>query len=364
MRTENLLISSQATMAIIIAAACVFFLALFFYGIFRKFTQMGWLPWQIPIIFGIVYLIDYVPKDLNPNARYFISLSIFLLGAAAVLGIGALVRFFIHRRMRPASAIVSVFNRLLGGITAMLGFAVIVLAIACFALPLCEYCIPPAQGILSVVFENPIWKAVSGHAFDFFLVAIFTCAVQAGYRVGFGRGLLTLFMCAGTLASLVLALFLTVRVPFLHSIVHSFERAIAGTANAVVAKICAYGLVALLLFLLLFTVLSLIGFLLHKLIRRCRYVRVLGFIDGALCSVLFFAIVLALASGIDYAVGWLAYGGLRNAVGDGSLDGIVRSVETYAGSVAQLFRASPFSRVLFDCNLLNAFGKYTPPAGA
>lgn len=350
---SDLLISSQATTGIVIAAACVLAVALILYGVFRKFNQMGWLPWQIVIIFFVMMAADKIPKTLKPDLRLWLICAIFLLATGLILGLGGAIRYRMLAQARPTPLFLRICNRVLGGITGALGLGVVVAALAGFALPLCEYAIPPARDILSVVFESAVWQSVSAYAFDFFVVAILVSTVNAGYRIGFGRGILTILMCVFSLGSLVLAVFLSVGVPALRGMGDGFAGAIGG--NRAVALVVGYGISILIWFILIFTALSLLGFLLHKLIRKIRYLRPLGILGGILMAVIFFALILVLAFGIDALVSWMADGGLRNAISGAGVDqieNVVASIEEYAKGIADAFTSSPLSRAIFNGNPL------------
>lgn len=351
---SNLLISSQATMGIIIAALCVFGVAVILYGVFRKFSQMGWLPWQILIIFFVMMAAGRLPATLKPDVRLFLMCTIFLVVTGVVLGAGALIRYRMLVQTRPASVVLRIGNRILGAITGVLGLGVALLAVAGFALPICEYAIPPARDILSsILFESAIWKSVSGYLFDFFLVSVLVSTVSAGYRVGLGRGLLTIFMCVFALGSLVLAVYLSVGVPALRGMGDGLANAIGG--NRAVAIVAGYGISILIWFILIFTVLALLGYLFHRLFRRMRYIRPLGIIGGILMSVIFFALILVLAFGIDALVSWMSDGGLRNTLsqtGIGGLETLISNIEKYTKGIADAFTSSPFSRAIFNGNPL------------
>lgn len=354
---SDLLISSQATTGIIIAAACVFAVALVLYGVFRKFNQMGWMPWQIVIIFFIMMGVEKIPMTVKDDMRLWILGAVFLVTTGVILGAGALIRYRMLVRVRPAPLFFRICNRVLGGITAVLGLGVAVAAIAGFALPVCAYAIPPARDILSsIIFETAIWKAISGYALDFFLIAVLVCTVSAGYRVGFGRGLLTILMCVFALGSLVLAVFLAVGVPGLRGMGDGLAGAIGG--NRVVAIAVGYGISILIWFILIFTVLALLGFLLHKLFRRLRYIRPLGIFGGCIMAIIFLALMLVLALGVDALVSWMAEGGLRSALSQAGVEGmenLISTIEEYARGIADAFTSSPFSRALYLGNPIRGF---------
>ena len=346
MLTGNLLLSGSATTAIIVICAVIFGISVFLYGFFRKFSQMGWLPWQIPLMFLMVLFTDLIPDTLGDGLRFTLAVGIFLLGAAVVLGVGAIVRHAMHARLRPASGALRAIDRVLGGITALLGLLLFVVALGGGVLAVCYYC---ATEFMSVVYDLPIWQNLCSHAFDFFIVAVFTCTIQAGYRVGLGRTILTVLMLAATVGALALAVYLTVGVSFFRSFAALFARAIPG--NAVVARLVGMAISILILFIVIFTVLATLGFFLHKLVRRCRYTGVLGVIDGVLCALLFFAFMLVLACGVNAFVYWAGSGGLRAAVGDNeAVADLIGEIESAMRRVVTLFRHSYFADVLYLCN--------------
>lgn len=350
---SDLLISSQATTGLIIAAACIFGVALILYGVFRKFSQMGWLPWQIVIIFFVMMVVDAIPEGLKADVRLFVICAIFLIVTALVIGAGEAIRHAMHAHTRPAPVLLRVCDRILGGITGVLGLGVVLVAIAGFALPLCEHAIPPARDILSsIVFESGVWKAVSGRIFDFFLIALFVSVIHAGYRVGVGRGLLTLLMCILTLVAFGLAIFLSIGVPALRGMSTGIAKGFG--ENSAVGLIVGYGVSILIWFIILFTVFCLLGFLLHKLIRRIRYVRPFGIVGGIIMAIVFFAVMFLLASGIDAFVSWIADGGLNSAVsgaGGESVGNIISNIEGYLKGVADAITSSPISRAIYNGNL-------------
>ncbi len=349
---SDLLISSQATMAIVIVALCVFAIAVILYGVFKKFNQMGWLPWQIIIIFFATMLCDLMPVTLAPDIRLWLNVVILLVITGLVLGAGEAIRHRMLVQTRPAPLLLRVCNRVLGGITGVLGLGVLVAALAGFALPLCEYAIPPAQDLLATFFESSFWESVSGYLLDFFVVAVLVSCFNAGYRIGLGRGLLTIFMCLFTLASVAISLVLTLGVPALSGFGGGLAKAMNGTP--VVSAIAGYGIAFLLWFILFFTVFALLGFLIHKLIRKIRFVRPLGILGGILSAIIFFMLMLLLAFGVDALVAFLADGGLREALAESGNAELVSSVEEALIGVRDAFMSSPISRAIYMGNPFKA----------
>ncbi len=351
---SDLLISSQATMGIIIAAACVFGVALILYGVFKKFNQMGWLPWQILVIFAVMLVTKFIPTTLEPTLRLGVICAIFLIVTALVIGAGEAIRHVMLVRVRPANLFLRICNRLLGAVTGVLGLAVVLVAVAGFALPICQFAIPPARDILGpILFENAVYQSLSQYLFDFFLIAFLVSTVHAGYRVGLGRGLLTLLMCVFALGALALAIYFAVAVPGLKNLSSEIGGAIRG--NRAVATLVGYLISILIWFTLIFTVLSLFGWLIHLLIRKIRYVRPFAVIGGIIMAIIFFVLVLVIFSGVGAVVSWMSSGGLRKAIegtGVGGLESLISTIEQYARGIADAFTSSPFGAALYNGNAI------------
>ncbi len=352
---SDLLISSQTTMGIIIAAACVFGVALILYGVFKKFNQMGWLPWQILVIFSAMLVTRALPQTMDPTARLGVACAIFIIVTALVIGAGDAIRHAMLIRVRPANLFFGVCNRLLGAITGVLGLFVVVVAVAGLALPICEYAVPPVQEILGpIVFDTAAYQAVSPYLFDFFLVSFLVSAVHAGYRAGFARGLLTILMCVFAIISFVIAIVFAVAVPGLRNLSTGIGNSIP---NRTIGMAVGYLVATFIWFILIFTVFALLGWLIHLLIRKVRYVRPLGIVGGIIMAVVVFALVLVIFSGVGAVVSWISTGGLRSAIGETELEGlesIIQTLEEYTAGIARAFSSpmSSFGAALYNGNVL------------
>lgn len=339
----GLLISSQATMGIVIAALCIFAVALVLYGVFRRFTMMGWLPWQILVIFLVMMAAGTMPQMLAPDVRFWLFLVIFMLTTAFVIGIGDATRHYMLSRERPASPFIRVCNRILGGVTGVLGLAVVIGALAGLALPICQYAIPSLGEALGSVFSSSAYTAISGYLMDFFLVTFLVTAIHAGYRVGVGRGILTVVMCVLTLLALVLAVLFAVAIPGLSDLGKAIGELIPG--NSTIGMLAGYGAAILIWFVIFFILFALLGFFINKLIRRMRHFRPLGILGGLLMALVFFLIAFILVLGFNGAVYFLAERGLGDSIPNPEmLSGIMQ----YVKGIADAFTSSPFAKAIYE----------------
>lgn len=352
MLNGNLLISNGGTMVIIILCLCVFAVASILYGVFRKFSQMGWLPWQLPIFFAFGLLADSLTAPLqNDYGRYIAAMAIFVTGVVLIFAVGALIRYFMHTKMRPALLIWRVFDRLLGAITALLGFVMILLAVGGLVLPFLEYVLPEAGGILGI-FDLNIWAALGPYALDFFVVTLLACSLQAGYRIGLGRALIYGIMIVLTAGSIFLSVYLTLFTSPFRAFARLIARGFSGL-NPMLASFLGYGIATLLEFIVFFLVSCLIGFFLNKLLRRIRYVRVLGIIDGILFAVVFLVLACGLISGIHFGISYLAGGNFEAALGGNEQIGqLLESVRSWGSKLEAFVMSSPLSRLLYLSNPL------------
>lgn len=349
MLNGNLLISGEATMTIVIVCVTVFAVASILYGLFRKFSQMGWLPWQLPIIFALSFLTELVPAMENGYLRYAICVGIFLAGTALVFGTGAVIRYFMHAKMRPALLIWRFFDRLLGVVTALLGYAVILLSVGGLALSFLSNVLPDLLGSLPLP-DLPIVDWVLAHALDFFVVTIFACSIQAGYRIGMGRAILYGIMFVLTAGSFFAAAYLTGFVSPFRKAAGVIARGFSNLTPSV-ASLIGFSITTLILFIIFFAVSCLIGFLLNKLLRRIRYVRLLGIVDGILFSLVFFALMCALAAGVQYLAYYIAHCDL-SALGELGNALPLDTVREWALRVEAFMAGAPFARLLYETNPL------------
>ena len=353
-------------MIITIIALGVFAAASFLYGVFRKFTQMSWIAWQIPAVFAITLLSPWIPAELDGLWRFCIALGVLFGGTALVLGFGGLVRFAMHKKKKPAPGFFRFFDRLLGGITALLDYVVILLVLAAAGLSVCYFVITP-PAMLDIIFTHPIWtEFFAQHAFDIVVVTIFVFAIRGGWRVGILRALLIFFLFGLTFGAVVLPIWLIFKVPFFGDLavrLGGLFTFLAPTAGILLGG----AIVALVLFIFLFILICVLTYFLTKLVRAIRYNYFFGTLDGTLGALVAFAICLALVLLVYLGVGLLAGGvsasvgnmlsGVENAQVQQIADAIVPVLEMagdWGTKLENLLVSAPLSEMLFRNPVLEA----------
>ncbi len=358
---NNLLISNEALTGILIAAACVFGICCCLYGAFRKFTQMSWLAWQLPLaavltVSGAI-LFEKFGGGAGATVGFIVSAVIPFAAGGIVLGAGGLIRWGMHKRYQPAPTFFRVCDRILGALTAVLDLVVILLVPVSFALPFLNHVMPIE--IVDIVWRMPIWEIVSPYLFDLFTVTVFILFLRLGWRVGFARTLLGFILLLATLVSFSVSLYGILGWDFLRNV----AAGVAGwfpNMSPVAASLIGDAIVLFVTFLLLFVALCLIFWPLAALIRRIRYVRAVAIIDGFLLALISYAFIFALGCVFDFTVHYLATGaigglieGLPGGVG-GALEGITATLQTWGEGFVSMLRSAPYSRMLYDCNLFTS----------
>ncbi len=350
-------------MGYIIAAAAVLVLASFLYGVFRKFTQMSWVAWQIPIIFALTLLFKLVPEEWNGIVRALIGVGIVAAATVLVLVLGAAIRKSMLKKMLPAHPVWRFVNRLLGGITALLDYVVIALVLGGAALAVCYYVITPPS-FLSAVYDLAIWKNfLAGNIFDLFVVTVLVLALRGGWRVGLGRTVFIFLMLALTFAAFVFSFWLAVSVPFFSNMAGGLSKSFANYMNGVTAGVLGTSVIAGIVFVILFILICLLGIPLNKLVRNVRYHYFWGTLDGVLGCILGIALALAALVGLYILVQALANGTLNTAIqellesiqieGEGAeniketIVSVVGKMQEWGEKIAVLLRSSPLSRALY-----------------
>lgn len=350
----------------LIAALCVFAVSVFLYGIFRKFTQMSWLAWQILVLFIVTLPLAWLPDALLPVWKFTFAVIALLGGVALAVGGGELIRLAMLKKRKPAHSAWRFFNRLLGGLTAVLDLAVIAICVAAFALPVIYYCIPSVKDALGALFESAFWtKFLAVHAFDFVLISVFAIAIRTGWREGFARSVVTILLLVLTIGTVALSIYLTVGTSFFSAAAAWIAREIH-TSNGLLAAAIGNTVVFFAIFAVLFALVCVLGFFMVKLIRRIRFNYFWGFCDGAVGALIAFACTLVCVLGLYFAVAWIGGGQATefirtaiNSVNDAlvqagqaglPLDGVesvLSSVDAYAAGAAEMLSAPPISGMLF-----------------
>ena len=276
---------------IVILIVCILALASLLYGVLRKFSRMGWAAWQILFAWCITMTLDWLPEDASDGGRMAVGLAVFFGAVVGTLALGGAVRLAMLKRKTPAHPAWRFFDRVLGGITALLDYAVMALVVAGPVLTFCATAITPPS-FFGNFFESGLWTNFLGKfALDLFLITIFFFAMRAGWRVGFARTLVIFIMMTLTLGCLVLAVFLTVAWGPMTKFAVSIGNAISGIDSAIGLAI-GYTVVTLLLFVVFFILICVLGYFIVKLIRHIRFHYSWGFLDGVLGLAMAFAIVL------------------------------------------------------------------------
>lgn len=341
MQTNLLALGLPVTIAIV--AAGVLGVSAFIYGLIRKFSRVSWASWQILIIFACTLLIRFIPVPESGMTYFALVAAGLFVAIALVLAVGGLVRKAVTGVLQPGGGF-RFFDRLLGGLTALLNLAVLLATLGALALSVMYYCVPIEA--LDVIFGNSLWVDYGAqYAFDLFIVAIFYFVTRAGYRIGVLRSVLTVIMFAFTFLAAAGAILLVIRVPFISSIASSFAGILTKLSD-LTAKVLAYSLVALVCFIILFTIAAILGYLLNCLIRRIKAVRIFNFIDGVLLMVVFFAAIAAFAGAFDFAVMKLTVT-LANSTSEA---GYIEPTLEILAKVETLFTSSPLSEIFYLFN--------------
>lgn len=322
----------------------------FIYGLLRKFSRMTWSAWQIALVFAATLLIGVLPEGGSEWVR-------FLVAAGALLGVTALVLFLGGLLRKPFLAAegggggVRFFNRLLGGLTAVVDLALIAVILGGFALTVLS--VTPLGETLSDVYDHALWKFFGPYAIDLVLVTLFLMFVRRGYRTGLLRSIVMLLLFALTFLAVYGAILLVFRWSFLRS----FAGTVAGGFSSLspfVAGTIGYAIVWAIVFLIFFIVIVLIGFLLHKLLLKAGNSLVFGVFDGLVLSLIFFVVFIALIAAFDYGV-FRAATLSMSELGVNGMDGLGEAVNSFAGKIGEIICSSPLSKLFYECNPLRLF---------
>lgn len=336
---NNLLAMSEPLMITVIVAGSLGALA-FIYGIFRKFSRMSWVGYQLAILFAATLLIEFLPAMEAP--WYFVTVACgFFALEAIVLGSGAIIRHAIRSRRYRAHAFWRAMDRVLGALTAAINVAALLFVFGTFAAAIMLNVLPSPPEFVASLGELGIWQEYGQYAPDFLLIAFLTFAVKAGYKLGFARLLwlaLALVLTAGALFG---SMILVIEVPFLTS----FASLIADTMpqdNLLVAIVVGHMVASLVVFLVLFFVIVLLTLLVNLIMKRVFRSTVFNVIDGIILAVIFFAAALAIVVG--------TYFGLDFLLGQLHTQELGLNVEEYLENLLGMFGRAPFGSVFYWFN--------------
>ena len=342
----TLALSSPMTIGLIVAG--VLAVGLLLYGIFKKFSRMSWVGWQIPIIFGICMLVALF-APLPGGAAGFAILAGTVFGASVlILGAGAIIRSAMWRKKKRAHVIFRIFDRILGIFTALLNLIVPIASFAGFVLWLLNVFLG-GSGALSAVFDSSIWGMVGPFALDLSLVTFLIYALKGGYRLGFGRFLWLAFTLVLTFFAVFGSIYLVLSSPALGSFAHTLADSMANLGRGTSA-ILGYTFAALILFLAFFVVIVILSVLINLIFKQVNKVRWLNVFSGCIMAAIFFLVALAILVGIGIGVHQLA----ALASQEGSI------VAEYAGEYILRFEeaisSSPFAGHLYLFDPLSMLG--------
>ncbi|MGN1077479.1 MAG: hypothetical protein ACI4ST_03095 [Candidatus Gallimonas sp.] len=342
---KALLANNLSTTAIVlIVVFCVLAAGSFLYGVIRKFSRMSWAGWQIVLLFFASFLFAYLPADGDKTLLFALAAGGFLAVVALVLGLGALIRRAIRNHGKYGMGF-NAFDRIFGGISALLDWVVFFAAFGGFALACLEI---GGTDVASVgeVLSSPVWKFLSGHIVDLLLIAFLVLAVKGGYRLGFARSILALVGVALTLAAFGGAVALTFRVGFLRRFAGTIAGAFPESVNPIIATLVGNSVVVILCFLVLFAVAALLLALVNLLVKKMNRHTGFNVFDGCVLALVFYLIAVAVVCGVHFGVSALAGGALAEYESFGE------TVTRVAVSLETVLRSSPMSGLLYACNPL------------
>ncbi len=328
------------SMYIIIGAGAV---ALLFavYGAVRGFYRLTWIGWELLIAYGLDLLI---PPQTG------IAVSILLLVVFTVLPLAGeyvLRRALFTGRVLGQRTGEKVFNHLFGAVTAVVGALMFLVAVGGIALP--------AAGLFGGN-DFGLPEIITGHALDFFLIAVCLVTLRAGCRLGLLKGLnflLTLAITFGAFFGFFL-LFSQVSggIAFSTSVGGWFG--IGGSAAA---------LLGCMILTLFFTLLAFAGaMILSKffdgLIRKANSNMAVAIPDALLLGAVYIAVFILALLGIQALFGFMADGHcLSSIVGNidyvnemfnvGEIDG---TIAEFGEKLSALAQSSPISAGIFRGN--------------
>ncbi|MBR7186557.1 MAG: hypothetical protein IKD43_03625 [Clostridia bacterium] len=329
---------------ILIVAAVVFAITSFLYGVFRKFSQMSWVGWQILLVFPLTRFAALLSNEvLTPGAQLWFTIFIMVGSIALVLGLGALLRLAMLKKRMPAHGAWRFADRLMGGITAFVDYAVIALIVGAGVLTFMHYCMTPPE-LFAPIYESPIWTDIlKEHGFDLIVVTVFLFALREGWRVGFARVAVIILMLALTVGAVIVSIYLGIGLGGL-SESDSIAQAISITAVILIS---------------LLAIIFILAFYAVKFIRNVRYHYFWGTIDGLLGAVLAFAVMFVAACAVNCGVAWIASGTAMSAIENflaslpfdvPDMSEILIQIQAWGEGIQSLLMSSPIAKALYAGN--------------
>lgn len=348
--TNLLLIPNQTIIIVVAVVLGVLCIAAGVYGGFRKFSKQSWIGWQIPAVFGLTLMLDYIPALSNPTVNFIIWVGGFIAASAFVLGIGGILRVFVFKRKKKPARGWVILDRIVGVISAPVTLLVLVVVLGGYALSAVEVFSP---AVLGSFFDMPVWTAFFGkYAVDLFLISAFMLIMRAGYRMGIFRTLYALIMIALSGGSVAGAILLTTRVGFMRSFAGAVANLFA-KFNPAIATVAGYGFVIGLVFIVFFVIVIVGGYFLHKLVKKLCSIEVLEVVTGIVVSIIFSAAFILIACAVNMGVAYLTQGNLSEALPE-AMSGLAAQLESVGIKLAEWIQKSPLSGMLYLFNPFRA----------
>lgn len=320
---------------IVISAASGIGVAAFIYGLIRKASRVSWTGWQVLVLFALTFLLDVIPMPAG-RASFWITAGAFLGLLGLDLLLGGLIRAQVMKCEHPNKHMVRL-SRVSGGVCALMNAALLFGVLISLALAVC-FVLPSYPAFLSPVFASSVWRNfLSRHVYDLFIITVCFLFVRMGLRVGFVRALYYLLMLALTFVSFFGAILLATKVGVFAGWGAWLARKMTFVGPAA-ASVLGHGVFALLFFAVLFAAVLLLGWLLHKGLRRALDCRTFGMISSILLFLIFLAVFFAVMCGLYYGVYYLISREIQP------------TVTLAAKYAARLFTSSPLSAAFYLYN--------------
>lgn len=327
---------------ILLVSACAGGGLAFVYGFFRRATRVSWAGVQILLLFCYTLILGAAPG--SDGSFFWLAVIFFAVVLAVVLGVGAFLRSFLYRRFRPGASGTSVLlGRLIGGLLSTLNILVMVGVLAGLVCGIVG-ALPEPPELFADVLGSSFWTGFfEGHFYDLFLVTACFLFVRAGFRLGVLKGLYYLLMFALTAGGFIGAYLLATQVGLFAGWSAGIAAGFSSLTPAA-ATVLGVGLMTLILFVVIFAVIMVIGFLLHWCIRKLLNCSPLGLVSAILMACLFFAVFLVITCAFNYGIAYL----VREAAQQVEFLGEM----AYAASIERFFTSSPFAAALYNFNPL------------
>lgn len=322
----------------VILGVCGLALIPLIYGGIRGFYRLTWIGWELLIAYGLELLL---PAQVNMAVSV---LLLIVFSALPLVGEYFLRRVVLTGRVLEQSTGEKVFNHIFGAFTALMGFLMFLVALAGLALPIVGM-------FMEGGFLDSIPPIVTGHALDFFLIALCLVILRAGCRLGVLKGLnffLTLVITLGSFFGFFL-LFSQVSGGV------AFAMAVGGWFGPTGLSAAILGDVILTFF---FTILVFVGAMflskfLDGLIQKANGNMAVAIPDALILGALYLTVFILIVLGIQAVFGALAGGNFLGSIAGGigyDFSEIDATIAEYGQKLANFAMSSPISAGLYVGN--------------